>query len=105
MLSIMQGDQYNVPILIKAYDGTAINIDIVSDVEVMIGKLRKRYPGEITYSTERNRWIFPLTQDESFALATSRQPVQVRIKFNNGDVVGVNVGEIKIGYSRSREVL
>lgn len=105
MLKIMQGDQYSIPIRIKAADGTIIEPSIVSSVEIMVGFIKKTYPGEITFSDD-DRWLFPLTQEESVKISSFKQPVQARIKFNGGDVVGGKyIPKLQITESRSKVIL
>lgn len=103
MTTIMQGDAYSIPVTIKAADGTAIDNTMAETVEVMIGFIRKTYPGEITFYD--GRWLFPLTQEETMKLDEHTKSVQVRVKFVGGDVVGAKCGPISIDDSRSKEVL
>lgn len=102
MTNIMQGDAYSVPINITA-GGTVIDDTMAETVEVMIGFIRKTYPEEITFSD--GSWLFPLTQDETFKLSSFQQTVQVRVKFNSGEVIGAVVGSVQIAGSNSKEVL
>lgn len=102
-MRIMQGDAYSIPIAVTAADGTTIDNTIVEAVEVMIGFLRKTYPAEITFSA--GKWLFPLTQEESFRLSGYQQNVQIRIKFNSGEVVGTVIESMPVITSASKEVL
>jgi len=102
MTNIMQGDAYSIPINITT-GGTIIDDTMAETVEVMIGFLKKTYPEEITFSD--GSWLFPLTQDESFKLSSFQQTVQVRVKFNSGEVIGAVVGSVQITSSNSKEVL
>lgn len=102
-MNIMQGDAYSIPITITTADGTLIDDTMVDAVEVVIGFLKKTYPEEITFSD--GKWLFPLTQEESFKLSSYQQTVQVRVKFNSGEVVGAVIGSVPITASVSKEVL
>lgn len=102
-MNIMQGDAYAIPVSITTADNTAINDIMVDSLEIVIGHLRKTYPEDITYSDEQ--WMFPISQEESLRLINMPQPVQVRVKFNTGEVIGVNAGTIPITVSHSKEVL
>ena len=104
-LIIMQGDQYAIP-LIGMQNGKPLDMDTVDEFEFVVGKLRKLYPGEVMLD-EDGRFLFPLTQQETFAVQRSSQHVQIRVKFK-GDppvVVGVNVGDIYVADSISKVVL
>lgn len=104
-LIIMQGDQYAIP-LIGTQNGKPLDMDTVDEIEFVVGKLRKLYPGEVMLD-EEGRFLFPLTQQETFAVQRSSQHVQIRVKFK-GDppvVVGVDVGDIYVADSISKVVL
>lgn len=104
MASIMQGDEYGIPIGLKRKsDGTVITTADVEEVEIVLGGCRKTYSGgEVTFDGEK--WIYPLTQEESFTFAR-RARLQVRVKFSGGDVVGRFADDIKIVSSDSEETL
>lgn len=104
-LIIMQGDQYAIP-LIGTQNGKPLDMDTIDEIEFVVGKLRKLYPGEVMLD-EDGRFLFPLTQQETFAVQRSSQHIQIRVKFK-GDppvVVGVDVGDIYVADSISKVVL
>lgn len=104
-LIIMQGDQYAIPI-IGTQNGKPLDMTTIDEVEFVIGKMRKLYPGEVVLD-EGGTFLFPLTQQETFAVQRSSQHVQIRVKFK-GDtpvVVGVDVGDIYVADSISKVVL
>lgn len=102
-MQIMQGDAYEVAITLKDDNDTTITSADVADVEITLGNLSKTYTdGAISY--DDGEWLFPLSQDESFALnAISR--LQVRVKNNSGEVIGANVGIVFVKPSQSAKVL
>ena len=101
---MMQGDSYGLTIDILNADGEAVTPDDVSDVEVTIGYLGKTYAsGEITYSD--GKWIFPLTQEETFKFPAARVKAQVRVVWTNGNVEGTVLDPINVRESMSKEVL
>lgn len=105
-LVIMQGDQYALPIELMAKDGTPLSPDTLADVEVVVGTMRKTMSrGAIVYDAERGVFLFPLTQEETFAMRDQRYKVQLRVKTTGGDVVGIYLGEIIVDMSKSKEVL
>ncbi len=103
MQNIMQGDAYDIPITITDANGEIIADTAVEKVEVMIGWIKKTYPGELKYSD--NHWLFPVTQEDSFKLSGSQQSVQIRVKFPGGAVVGAKCKPVSINSSYSKEVL
>ena len=104
-LIIMQGDQYAIPIIGKQ-NGKPLDMTTIDEVEFVIGKMRKLYPGEVVLD-EGGTFLFPLTQQETFAGQRASQHVQIRLKCK-GDppvVVGVDVGDIYVADSISKVVL
>ena len=109
MTNIMKGDQYPIPFRIVYKDsstGSIVNAtpEMVDNLEICIGHLTKSFP-DVCYDDYKERWYFPLTQEESFALAERRVKVQVRVLLSTGEVVGKFVGELVVIDSMSREVL
>lgn len=102
---IMQGDQYLLPVTIK-YNGDNIDISKVSIIQLMIGNLIKYYKsdgiGEITYNEDKKEFYFPLSQEETFAME-GPQEAEIRIKFENEEIRGNNIGVISLGYSKIKE--
>lgn len=91
---IRQGDQYSIPfpILINDYIITddllnSGNSETDSDVEIVIGKLRKTLRnGEIKFNSSTYTFDFPLTQEETFAFRPGmRLKSQVRVKLRSFD--------------------
>lgn len=101
MKSIMQGDAYNIPVRIRS-GKVEITPEMVDAVEIAVGSIVKKYPSEITFS---DYWEVPLTQQETFQLMPSLQPMQIRVKFRSGDVVGFDCGCISVNNSKSKAVL
>ena len=63
--------------------------------------------GSTTQDADGN-FLFPLTQEETFAIQRSSQHVQIRVKFKGGatpTVIGVDVGDISVTDSISKVVL
>lgn len=104
-ISIMEGDQYGIGIRITdKCSHNLITDQDVSDVEITIGKYTKTYAsGEVTYSDER--FIFPLTQEESFDFDSKSVAAQVRVKFIGGDIIGEAFDRIDVKSSKSKEML
>lgn len=104
---MMQGDSYGLLIeIVKEADETAVKPSDIADVEITIGFLAKRYStGEVTFDEESEKWIYPLSQEETFRLPPSRVPWQVRVQWSNGAVEGVRRGYLLNSESISKEVL
>lgn len=99
---MLQGDAYNIPVTISDSEGLVVTSMMVQTIEIMIGALRKTYPDDISYSD--GQWLFPLTQTESMTLG-GRESVQVRVKFNDGSVIGWRGDGIDVRKSVSKVVL
>ena len=102
----MQGDAYGLPIEILKSDDSIVTADDVSDVEITIGFITKSYKaGEVTFNPDAGKWIFPLTQAETFKLPAIRIKAQVRVLWKDGSVEGVCMDGINVHESISKEVL
>lgn len=102
---IMQGDAYSIPIQIETESGNA-DANTFSDVEIVIGTLAKKLSTEeISYDSARKAFLFPIKQEESFAMRSAIQPAQVRVLTKSEEVIGVPLGDINIDESLSKELL
>ena len=105
-ITIMQGDQYAIPFEILTADGTPANGDTFADVELVVGALRKTMSGgAIVYDADQGAFLFPLTQEETFAMRDQRYTAQLRVKTITGEVVGQDLGVIIVDVSKSKEIL
>lgn len=86
-MQIKQGDSYKIPIALSM-DGQPIPADTVNKIELYFGSNRKLYPGDMTFAD--GVLSLPLTQQDTLKLnAGARIPIDIRIKFNSGDVYGI----------------
>ena len=100
---MMQGDSYGISIEIETESGTIVTDADVSDVQITIGFLTKTMSGgDVTFKD--GVFIFPITEEESFALIPKPVKAQVRVKWTNGDIEGVSLGDIRVTESMSRMV-
>lgn len=98
---MMQGDAYLLPIHVEI-EGETIDANMFSDIEISIGPIRKyMVRGDIEFNEETKDFEAYLTQKETFKLG-KKEKVQIRFKFNSGDVIGVNLGEKEIVPSLSK---
>ena len=88
-IRIKQGDQYEVPVRISI-NGSDIAVSEVELVEFTMGEgLKKHYPQEVEYDSAEGCFLLPLTQEETFAFpANGSVPLDIRVKFTGGSVVG-----------------
>ena len=102
---MMQGDQYKLPIELKYADGTFVTSEEVKDLEVFVGTTRKMLSdGEIEFEPLESVFYVSLTQKETFRMRGD-VPVQARVLFMSGDVVGIDLGKINFSQSTSKVVL
>ena len=106
MMEIMQGDSYNIPIKLSI-DGGIADSSMFSEVEIMIGNIRKTMSGnQVIYNDTNKSFLFPLSQKESFNLPIGEYIPEVRVKLaENGEVLGVKLDKIIITKSKSKVVL
>lgn len=103
---MMQGDSYGLSIEIRNVDDALVTADDVADVEITIGFLKKRYStGDVIYRADIGKWVFPLTQEETFKFPATRVKGQVRVKFVDGFTEGASLGYVNVAESSSKEVL
>lgn len=98
---MVQGDAYSIEVEITN-DGQTLSPPTVSLVEIALLNLVKTYPGDVTFSD--GKFHFPLTQTETFGLPTVC-PMQVRVKFQSGDVIGSEMQKIDVKRALSKAVI
>lgn len=101
---MMQGDSYKLEIELRNEGGEIIAPSYVSDVEIAVGHLIKTYAsGMVSYAD--GKWIFPLTQEETFGMLPAVVKVQARILWLSGNVEGVELGRFRVFESISKVVM
>ena len=94
MLSMMQGDAYNIYLTILNESGEAITDADVSKVNITFGGTTKSYPdGAVSY--DDGEWLYPVTQAQTIGMANVAE-LSVRVKYNTGDVEGAKIGNVYI---------
>ncbi len=101
-----QGDAYFLPVRVTLGSG-ALTIGDVTAAEFMVGDVRRMYPGEVRYDGDDGCFYVPLTQEETFKFpANGVVSVDVRVKFNGGNVAGARrIAYINVVDAVSEEVL
>lgn len=103
---MMQGDAYGQPVMLKRRTGEIITPDDVLEIEICIDDVRKTYAdGGVIWNAEIERWVVPLTQEETFSFPASRVSAQARVMLTSGYVEGIDLGMVVVRESRSKVVL
>ena len=107
MSYIMQGDQNPVFFTLSCRNDRGEKIyltdSMISKLEIRLGSISKTTP-EVSWSSDRGGWEFPITQEESFSLPAGKNMVQMRVLFPMGEVVSTE-GEMYIIESISKNIL
>lgn len=102
--TIMQGDAVELPFIIKM-DGKLVTPDVAEAVEITVGTLTRRFPGEVTYDEKKQQWLCPLTQEQTFSFPEGKVPTQVRMRLQGGNVIGAPGRMICVTGSLSKGVI
>lgn len=101
---MMQGDSYNLGFTVLNNAKSAVTPDDIQDMEITIGHIRKTFRNsQLTY--ENGKWLFPLTQKETFELWPKAIKAQIRILWADGIIEGKPIYGVRIHESLSKEVL
>ena len=101
---MMQGDAYLLGIEILNNAGEPVTPADVSDIEITIGHIKKRY-SDAALSFKNGLWMFPLKQSDTFSYLPADPKAQVRVKWANGVIEGKPLYGVRIDESMSKEVL
>lgn len=102
-MEIMQGDAYRIPLHVML-SGESVAPDNIVKLEATIGGISKLFPDDITYDEERDRYMMPLTQEDTFTLKGTAK-FQTRVQIVGGDVIGKKLEDVTIIPSISKRVL
>ena len=75
-----------------------------SDATEFIASMKKKY-SDAQVSYRDGKWMFPMSQSETFGCLPAAPKAQVRVKWANGVIEGKPLYGIRIGESISKEVL
>ena len=104
-IKIMQGDACRLPFQIRQ-DGMTITPEMITDLEVTVGSLRKTYlGGGITFDGEY--WYTYLSQEDTMSM-TGAEYIRLRIRYLNQPwvtVLGKRVAMLNVEEHPSAEVL
>lgn len=102
-MPMMQGDAYAIPFTITD-SGEELDLSAIHCIEFCVDEIRKIYPDEVTYKSDTNEFLFPITQEETFRLK-GKAHCQIRVHFTSGNVIGTDAGNIPVRESTSKVVL
>jgi hypothetical protein len=103
-VTMMQGDSYNLGFTVLNNAKAVVTPDDIQDMEITIGHIRKTYlNAQIIYAN--GKWLFPLSQKETFGYWPKTVKAQIRICWKNGIVEGKDIHGVRINESISKEVL
>lgn len=101
---MMQGDSYNLGFTVLNNANVPVTPQDIQDIEITIGHIRKTFRNaQITYHDRR--WLFPLSQKETFGYWPKSVKAQIRIVWANGVVEGKPINGLRMIESTSKEVL
>ena len=101
---MMQGDSYNLGFTVLNNAGEVVTPDDIFDMEITIGHLSKTYrKAELLFKD--GRWMFPLSQEETFGYWPRAVKAQIRIMWPNRVIEGKDIHGVRINESISKEVL
>ena len=101
---MMQGDSYNLGFTVLNNARVPVTPADIQDVEITIGHLRKTYRNaQVTFY--KDKWMFPLSQEETFGYWPKNVKAQIRIVWNDGVIEGKEIHGVKVHESISKEVL
>lgn len=103
METIMQGDEYMIPFVLKDKDGNDITLDDVEEVVITFGFLTKTLSQEEVLYRD-GEWCFLLEQRESMCMSGS-VPFEARVRFQDGDIIGQKLEPVQVVRSINKDMI
>lgn len=101
---MMQGDSYSLGFTVKNNAGALVTPGDIQDMEITIGHISKTYRKlQLTYKD--GKWLFPLSQKETFGYRPKATKAQIRILWADGIIEGKPILGVRVNESTSKEVL
>ena len=101
-MNIMQGDEYDVYLTLTDADGETITTEGVADVEVGLGGMFfSLSENTISYDAEKGAWVFRLSEENTTEMRGVLS-FQVRVTFDNDDIVGTRLPLVYVTTKMSR---
>lgn len=101
--SYYQGDQYSFIFKIEQCE-VPLDLEGVNLIEFTVGTLSKQWPTTVTYDEEQKVFLFPVTQQETFAMGDYEE-YQVRIKYSSGNVYASPINKIYVKNTLSKNII
>lgn len=101
---MMQGDSYNLAFTVLNNAKVPVTPQDIQDMEITIGHIRKTYQ-KVQLTFENGKWLFPLSQEETFSYWPKSIKAQIRIVWPNGIIEGKPIYGVRICESISKEAL
>lgn len=89
-MAFLQGNTYELEVQVRTAEGEIVEAGDVESVQFVLGKVEKYYggaEGTVEYDDDRQVFLVPLTQQETFAFSGSIK-WQVRVMYKDGSVDG-----------------
>lgn len=100
---MMQGDSYYLGIDVLNNADQPVTPDDVMDVEITIGNLTKTYMNAQVIFCD-GKWMFPLSQKETFKYWPGNQESEVRVVWADGVIENMPLYGVHIFESRNKGV-
>lgn len=89
---IKQGDEYNMLVELKLNDEIIgeDHLPLLAEIEFALGDLEPVHLNPARcYSKSLGKFLFPVTQEQTFRLEEGRTDLDIRVQFVGGNVVGI----------------
>lgn len=89
---IKQGDEYNMLVELKLNDEIIgeDHLPLLAEIEYALGDVTPvRLNPARCYSKSLGKFLFPVTQEQTFQLEEGRTDLDIRVQFVGGNVVGI----------------
>lgn len=98
----MQGDEYDVYLTLTDADGETITTEGVADVEVGLGGMFfSLSDNTLSFDAENGAWVFRLSEESTTGMSGVLS-FQVRVVFDNDDIVGTRLPLVYVTTSMQR---
>ncbi len=106
---IKQGDEYNLLVELK-FNGETISeehLPLLAEIEFALGDLEPVHLNPARcFSKSLGKFLFPITQEQTFELEQGRTDLDIRVQFVGGNVVGIKQKlRLKVADATSENVL
>lgn len=99
-ITVMQGDQYDMTLILKDDTGTIITADDVDEIVFSLSSIEKKFSeGGVVYDAEAEAYSIRLLQTETRQVPRGVYTPQVRVKFQTSDdIYGVDLASSMVTF-------